>query len=669
MSDFRTLLPESKGLIFEEIIEEHLLVNTDENISLAVLIRRPKTDQKLPVLMTYTPYRVSTGLGGVDLLDFAKYGYVTLIFDVRGTGDSSGICDSIYSDDERADGLFMINWAASQSWCNGNVGMWGISYGAIISIQMAAKVPSALKAIIARSGSDDPFAEWTNLGGVPRNYIYESYSPFMSARNFAPPSIKLWGDKWQEIWQQRLDGNTPWGISFLNEIEDSNFWRDRAAVSQLNEIACPVFVVEGWSDWYSNPMLRIFSKLQGSKRALIGPWGHQWPHKALPGPRINWHKEALLWWDHWLKGIDNGIEKSSPLTIYVEKYRQPSNFIEDSPGFFITAKKWPIEKTHEVTYFLNYSDLALSTNQPESDERIEIPYSPKAGQYSGKVGGGPFRYNVLKPLDQRLESHRSITFLSGVNKDKTLIVGNPKAHLYLSSDSDLGQISASLVDKAPNGSESLISRGFINISYAHYPKEKPAPLKANEIYEVDIQLHALAYQLEPGHRIALKLAAADVQMSWPAAHPFTLTLHNSKRLQSSLTVPYLAPDLLGSQTGSLPATIELLTSDKAPELPSVSYQLTEDIVNNEFGYRFESKAVFGNSGLLRINNTQPGFAEISARSIYEEVNGPHEFRIEADCTTTSDPTDIWHQVEIIVTVDGKEYFRRSYESRKPRRLF
>ena len=161
--------------IYEDILEEQIFVTTEDGISLALLIKRPKSDQKFPVLITYTPYRVSTGLGGVDLLYFAKYVYATVIFDVRGTGDSSGISDSVYSDGERSDGLFMIDWASKQSWSDGKVGLWGISYGAIISLQMAAKAPLALKAIIARSGSDDPFAEWTNIGGTPRNYIYESY--------------------------------------------------------------------------------------------------------------------------------------------------------------------------------------------------------------------------------------------------------------------------------------------------------------------------------------------------------------------------------------------------------------------------------------------------------------------------------------------------------------
>ena len=103
----------------------------------------------------------------------------------------------------------------------------------------------------------------------------------------------------------------------------------------------------------------------------------------------------------------------------------------------------------------------------------------------------------MKPLDQRLESERSITLLGALAKTKVLIVGNPKARLYLYSDSDIGQVSVSLIDQAPDGSQSLLARGFINIAYAGYPTESPAALTPGKIYKVDLELVALAYQLDP----------------------------------------------------------------------------------------------------------------------------------------------------------------------------
>lgn len=650
--------------MFERIIKENFFVTTPDGISLAVTIQRPETDLPLPCLMTYTPYRISSGLGGVDLLEFAKHGYVTLIYDVRGTGDSSGTCDSVYSDNERADGLFMIDWASKQPWCDGKVGMWGISYGAIISLQMAAESPPALKAIIARSGSDDPFAEWTNLGGVPRNYIYESFSPFMSARNFAPPSYERWGEKWMDIWQERLDANLPWGISFLENIEDSVFWRNRATRSKIENITCPVFVVEGWSDWYSNPMLRIFSRLRCPKRALIGPWGHQWPNRALPGPRINWEKEALLWWDYWLKGKDNGFIDTPALSIFVQQPTEPANFTPVSDGWFYTDENWPVSNTQVVLYHLDPESKVLQSDFPQESKKECLPYSPLAGRYSGKVGGGPFRYNVLRPLDQRFESNNSLTLTGNEVAENYLIIGNPKVSLFLSSNTEIGQISASLIDIFPNGVEALISRQFLNMSYANYPEGEVTPLTPELIYQVDVELVATAYEMRAGHRLALKLACADFQMSWPSVKPFILTLHSSPSHPSSLMVPTIT-----SISKQIPSSIQLLKSDESPVLPDVSYEVFEDQVTAEVGYRFQSKSVFGNSGELRFKKDDPASAAINASSIFEEEVNSKRVKVVASCTTSSDHLHIYHDVTISITIDGKDYWEKSWSAKKERRVF
>lgn len=647
-----------------EVLTEEFFVETPDGISLAVTIKRPKTDIPLPCLMTYTPYRVSSGLGGVDLLEFAKHGYVTLIFDVRGTGDSSGACDSVYSDSERSDGLFMIEWAAKQPWCDGKVGMWGISYGAIVSLQMAAQNPPALKAIIARSGSDDPFAEWTNFGGVPRNYIYESYSPFMTARNFAPPSFKRWGNKWLDIWKLRLSDNTPWGISFIRNLEDSQFWRDRATRSQIESINCPVFVVEGWSDWYSNPMLKIFSRLKSPAKALIGPWGHQWPHTALPGPRIDWEQEALAWWDHWLKGSDNGLMVNDPLTIYVQEPTTPSNFEPNAPGWFYSAQNWPIPAAEKLTLHLDPKNMALTNHQPEESENCTIPYAITSGKYSGKTGGGPFRYNVLRPLNQELENQNSITFMSQLMEQDQIVIGNTKINLWVKSDSHVGQVSATLVDVFPDGTQAQISRHFLNISYAAYPKKQPSELTPGQSYNVEFELPAIAYRVPKGHRIAVKLAAADFQMSWPASNIFNLTLLTGPATQSWIEIPVLTKVDDKSKTSFNPPP-----NDNQPELPEVSYEVFEDLVLNEVGYRFQSSSVFGNKGEYRISTKDPASTRLTAESQFKCMEDNNEILITALCITHSDQTTFSHDVTLSIEINQEPFWQNTWHEKVKRNYF
>lgn len=647
-----------------EVLTEELFVETPDGALLAVTIRRPKTDARLPCLMTYTPYRVSSGLGGVDLLEFAKHEYVTMIFDVRGTGDSAGSCDSVYSDLERADGLFMIDWASKQSWCDGKVGMWGISYGAIVALQMAALNPPALKAVIARSGSDDPFAEWTNFGGVPRNYMYESYSPFMSARNFAPPSFKRWGAEWLDVWKLRLKANTPWGISFIKNLEDSEFWRNRAARAEIEQITCPVFVVEGWADWYSNPMLKIFSQLKSPRKALIGPWGHQWPNTALPGPRINWEQEVLQWWDHWLKDAKTELTQKDPLTIFVQEPAIPKNFVATAPGWFYTDQDWPIPNSKNLKMYFDSSNLTLTVDIPSGIQDCEIPYSVTAGQYSGKTGGGPFRYNVLRPLDQRLENKNSITFLGQSLDQDQIIIGNAKLNLWLSSNTTVGQISASLVDVFPDGTQALISRHFLNMSYAQYPKAQPADLVPQKSYKIEFELPATAYQMTTGHRIGVKLAAADFQMSWPANGSFNLTLLALPETPSWIELPVVFdPDSKSKYLFDSPP------NDIEPELPEVSYEVFEDLVLHEVGYRFQSSSVFGNKGEYRVSTDNPAKAKLSAESQYKCIEDNKEVVITATCVTRSDETTISHDVAISIELNQEMFWQNSWSETVKRRYF
>jgi hypothetical protein len=161
----------------------------------------------------------------------------------------------------------------------------------------------------------------------------------------------------------------------------------------------------------------------------------------------------------------------------------------------------------------------------------------------------------------------------------------------------------------------------------------------------------------------VKISTADFQMSWPAAKTFTLSLFSSPEQLSSITIPFL------ESVSDAGATIRLLENDQDPELPEVSYQLTEDLVNQKIGYRFESKSVFGNSGELTIDSSNPAIAEIRAKTIYEELNGSHRIRIEAECVTESDEREIWHEVEICARLDGNEHFRKRYRAKQERRTF
>src|SRR5580704_15272175 len=163
-------------------------VRMRDGVELGVRITRPDAEGRFPCIMEYNPYRRLKK----PLPDYreeyppiipylAERGYIAVQFDVRGTGNSGGSSQHIYSDEERQDGYDMVEWIAAQPWSTGNVGMVGKSYGAVVQWQVAVQNPPHLKAIIVRSANDDVYTEWTNPGGAIRPYMFDLYGPLMTA--------------------------------------------------------------------------------------------------------------------------------------------------------------------------------------------------------------------------------------------------------------------------------------------------------------------------------------------------------------------------------------------------------------------------------------------------------------------------------------------------------
>ncbi len=273
----------------------------------------------------------------------AQHGYVVVQYDVRGTGNSSGFSTDIYSDEERQDGYDMIEWIAAQSWCTGAVGMIGKSYGAVVQWQVAAQNPPHLKALIVRSANNDVYSEFTNPGGALRPWMYEYYAPLMNAYNFAPPFAEITGDRWASIWAERLESSVPWSLGYIRNTLQSEYWRRRSLAPGFDRVRCPVYLIEGWPDWYASAELRAFQSLQVPKKVLIGPWGHYYPEEpdALPGPRIDTRPEYLRWFDHWLKGIDTGIMDEPPVTVFVRRWQAPALLTLEDAGEWRNEACWP----------------------------------------------------------------------------------------------------------------------------------------------------------------------------------------------------------------------------------------------------------------------------------------------------------------------------------------
>ncbi|MBN1316916.1 MAG: CocE/NonD family hydrolase, partial [Anaerolineales bacterium] len=290
------------------------------------VINLESTDVSLSVVVEYTPYRKDEVTAGDTWYDrFPRHGYVMARVDVRGTGASGGVSKDEYMAQEQVDGYDVIEWLASQPWCNGHVNMIGLSYGGNTCLQVATLDPPHLTSIIPIYFTDDRYTDDCHYrGGLLRMY-YDAgaYGNEMNVYNTMPPYPEWSGADWAQLWEERLEHNEPYILKWLEHQTNDAYWRHGSVQDCPERIQCPVFMIGGWRDGYPNPPFRLYQKLSVPKKLLIGPWNHSLPDVAVPGPRIDYLHEVLRWLDFWCKGEKTGIMDDPPVTVFVQRYNQP----------------------------------------------------------------------------------------------------------------------------------------------------------------------------------------------------------------------------------------------------------------------------------------------------------------------------------------------------------
>jgi len=266
----------------------------------------------VPALLEYLPYRKDDAMLARDhdlYAYLARAGYAGARVDIRGTGRSGGtLPGGEYTETEQRDAEAVIAWLAGRPWCTGAVGMQGISWGGFNAIQVALRRPPALKAILAVDASDDLFHDDVHyIDGLPH---LDEYALMIDHLNMLPPAPDFPLD---EAALARMD-TEPWLISFLAQAQDGPFWARASLRPEYGRLTVPAYLIGGWYDGYRDSVPRMLAHVPAPVKVLIGPWNHTYPHNAVPGPAIEWRADAVRWWDHWLKGAENGIMTEPPVT-------------------------------------------------------------------------------------------------------------------------------------------------------------------------------------------------------------------------------------------------------------------------------------------------------------------------------------------------------------------
>ena len=321
-----------------------------------IILPEDANTNSVPAILEYIPYRKRDYTAVQDAAVhqyFAGHGYACVRVDMRGSGDSDGILMDEYLPQEQEDGVEVIAWIAAQPWCDGAVGMMGYSWGGITSMQIASRRPPALKAIIPVTSSVDRYYD-------DGSYFVGCYSGQtvgwgveMDAFNGRPPDPEIVGERWRNMWLERLE-KTPFFLEiWLRHQRRDAYWLQGTICENYDAIQCPVMAFGGWADCWPNTVSRLLTNLKVPRKGVSGPWGHNYPCFAMPGPQIGFLQEALRWWDFWLKGNDTGIQDEPAFRGFMLHSVEPRTFYKERPGHWIAEPDWPPPSVSERRLFLN----------------------------------------------------------------------------------------------------------------------------------------------------------------------------------------------------------------------------------------------------------------------------------------------------------------------------
>ncbi|MDV7144837.1 CocE/NonD family hydrolase [Tropicimonas sp. TH_r6] len=488
----------------------------------------------VPAILEYLPYRKRDGTVARDQLThpyFAGHGYAGVRVDMRGTGDSEGVCLGEYLLQEQVDCLAVIDWLAAQPWCSGKVGMIGISWGGFNGLQLAARRPPALAAVITLCSTDDRYADDIHfMGGC---LLTDKLAWGGTAFNIAntPPDPAIVGPRWREMWLERIEQNGLWMLDWFRHQRRDDFYAHGSVCEDYSDIEIPIYAVGGWEDGYPNAIFRLLENLPGPRKGLVGPWGHKYPHFARPAPRIGFLQECLRWWDQHLKGIETGIMDEPMLRAWINEPFAPDGDYSDRQGRWVAEPGWSGAARDSRMLYLSEGALA---DTPGTDP-IPVASPETAGWTAGTWCG----YGAVpdRALDQTGEAGLMTAFETPPMKEEMELLGFPVFEAEITSATPQANLAVTLSLVAPDGRATLLSYGVLNLNHRK-SHAAPEPMPAGNAEPVAVHLNVCGQHIPRGHRIRLALSSAYWPVIWPSRQPADLVIHpGSARIVLPLRPP------------------------------------------------------------------------------------------------------------------------------------
>lgn len=556
------------------IVLKDLRVPMRDGVHLAADAYHAEGDEPRPALIALSPYgkelqalaltippqkRPSPLWDGCieagDITRVVKEGYVHVIGDVRGSGASEGEHIGNYNAGGvplGQDAYDFIEWVAAQPWCNGCVGMIGISYFGSMQVFAASERPPSLKAIFVSGGHFD-FYETTYHGGImwlmPRaaregrggdsgwafthrhkSRMLETYTPeeikSRVAARLADPDVAAWPNM-VHILHYPIHHES-WFDIITNEV-DGEWYEEQNPINLAKNIDIPVYLqINQGRGWTVDGTIALFDQLQCPKKLEIGPYP---PMQTRPW--VDEHDTMFRWYDYWLKGIDNGIMDEPAVKVHVEGTRRWS-----------TGEQWPVKA-------VGYQPLYLRTRGK---------LSPEPEAYGADISYPEGFFQAPLTITDKVEK---LTWSTDPFDAVTSVHGVGAAHLFVEIDQPDTNLILRLWDEAPSGKRQLVSTGFLKASHReldarttegnpHHPHTRSVPVEPGTINEYVVRIYPFANDFCIGHKLVVELMCNEPMVDehnsllppdayhLPVGQPVTHIIYRDAAHPSRLVLPFVA---------------------------------------------------------------------------------------------------------------------------------
>ena len=538
-----------------------------DGVQLSADIYLPKAPGPFPTVLVRTPYNNNLEVLINKARTLANAGYACVLQDVRGRWDSEGEFYPFV--DEAQDGFDTQEWIGRQAWSTGKIGMSGGSYLSCVQWMSATLGSEYLTCIAPRVMCNDYYNELFYPGGAFHLNVAATWGMRTRARTAQTIAFHNWTEAFHTLPVVDLakvaGDDAGFWRDWVEHSTDDAYWDKLNVRKRFHEIGVPAFEMSGWFDLYAQHAFTNFNELRERGKTpetrhgkiIVGPWPHHLSGCTCTGDidfgansMVDLDEQELRWFDHWLKGQQNGILDEPPVRLFIMGINE-----------WRDEHEWPLARTDWQNWYLHSGgqantargDGTLSIEAPADEPPDQYHYDPR---YPAQTIGGN---NCCSPhivpwgpYDQRpVEMRNDVLCFTGPELQNDLEVTGPiEVTLYAATDAPDTDWTAKLIDVSPSGYAMNLCDGIIRARFRE-SRSQPTLLTPGKVYEYKIDVSATANVFRKGHRIRLEISSSNFprfDRNTNTGHAFGVdsemhtalqTVHHSREYPSHVRLPVI----------------------------------------------------------------------------------------------------------------------------------